>query len=137
MKGIVVTPGFTFSFDYRNGSHCGAGAPRFNVVSRDPVTNVDTFHFVGGCSNGTPTPAPQDPLQWTRVTIDVTSASQAFAAIPAGNKLRSVDLIFDEGTDTVVLGDAEGIGLAIVDNITIGNKVITDGDNDDDDHDRD
>src|SRR5918999_1111261 len=48
VRGIEVTATFVLGFDYRNGGHCGAGAPRFNVVARNPVTRGGTFHFVGG-----------------------------------------------------------------------------------------
>ena len=40
--GITLTE---LGFDYRNGGHCGAGAPRYNVT----------------------TTAPDDPVHWTRV----------------------------------------------------------------------
>ena len=33
VKGMTVSETFEVGFDYRNGSHCGAGAPRFNVTS--------------------------------------------------------------------------------------------------------
>src|SRR5262249_31044408 len=58
-KGLVE-----LGFDVRNGGHCGAGAPRFNLTT---VKNgVKTFHFVGGCSAGTH--AANTPQQgWTRV----------------------------------------------------------------------
>ena len=112
-------------FDYRNGGHCGAGAPRFNVVAR-PATGPDTFHFVGGCSNGSPTAAGQDPTQWTQVRFDTADPTQSFPVIPAGSRIRSIDLIFDEGTDTAN-NDTEGVGLAIVDNIFINGAFIRSG----------
>src|SRR6266850_216107 len=49
-RGLLVTPTFELGFDYRNGGHCGAGAPRYNVVA-NPPTGPNTFHFVGGCAN--------------------------------------------------------------------------------------
>src|SRR2546426_840663 len=121
-----LTAPITLGFDYRNGGHCGAGAPRFNVVAR-PATGPDTFHFVGGCSNDTPTPAPQDPLQWTRVRFSTSNAAQSFPVIPAGSRIVSIDLIFDEGTDSVVAGDAQGVGVAVVDNIDINGRFIARG----------
>jgi len=122
-----LTAPITLGFDYRNGSHCGAGAPRFNVVAR-PATGPDTFHFVGGCANDTPAPAPQDPLQWTRVRFNTSNAAQSFPVIPAGSRIISIDLIFDEGTDsTSVPDDPRGIGLAVVDNIDINGRFIRSG----------
>ena len=42
-------------------------------------------------------------------------------------KINSIDIIFDEGTDNPVAGDPEGIGLAVVDNIDINGRLITQG----------
>lgn len=128
VKGITVYAGFHLGFDYRNGGHCGAGAPRFNVVVTPP-SGPDTFHFVGGCSNDTAsTAAPQDPAEWTRVRFDTTSttANQAFPPIPVGSRINSIGITFDEGTDTAN-NDTQGVGLAVVDNIDINGTLITRG----------
>src|SRR5947208_2970585 len=74
VKGMTVDAAFTLGFDYRNGGHCGAGAPRFNVVAK-PATGPNTSHFVGGCANAASTPAPQDPAEWSRVRF---GAAQRF-----------------------------------------------------------
>jgi hypothetical protein len=121
-------------FDYRNGGHCGAGAPRFNVVVRDALGDED-FYFVGGCANDAAfAPAPQDPLQWTRVRFSLTNPAETFAAdpldppvIPPGSTIVSIDLIYDEGTDTPSLSDPNGVGLAVVDNIFIVDRFIRTG----------
>ena len=110
VEGMKVTDGFAIGFDYRNGGHCGAGAPRFNID-----TNMG-FFFVG-CASATRSPAPQDPLQWTRTRSQL---------IPNGAKIKSIDIVFDEGTDTAN-NDTQGIGLAVVDNIFINGKFITPG----------
>jgi len=48
--------------------------------------------------------------------------------IPAGSKIVSIDLIFDEGTDsTSAPDDPRGIGLAVVDNININGRFIRSG----------
>jgi len=119
VKGMTVSETFEVGFDYRNGGHCGAGAPRFNVTTRDGV-----FSFVGGCSNGTASPAPQDPSEWTRVRINVTSPSQAFPPLAVGSEIESISIIHDEGTDTAN-NDTQGVGLAVVDNIDINDVLIT------------
>src|SRR6266849_2192825 len=124
--GMTVSETFEVGFDYRNGGHCGAGAPRFNVTTRDGV-----FSFVGGCSNGTASPAPQDPSQWTRVRIDVTSPSQAFPPLAVGSQIESISIFYDEGTDTAN-NDTQGVGLAVVDNIFINGELITGRGKDDD-----
>jgi len=134
---VTATKPLVLGFDYRNAGHCGAGAPRFNVVAR-PMTGPDTFHFVGGCANGTPTPALQDPAQWTRVRFDTSDPAQSFPIIPPGSRIRSITLIYDEGTDAPSPQDPNGVGLAVVDNIAVNDRLITrgtgiapDGDNDD------
>jgi hypothetical protein len=118
-------PGSTITeigFDYRIGGHCGAGAPRFNIVS-----TAGDFYFVGGCANVPTTPAPQDPAQWGRVRF--TSAQ--FFGTPAFafgvTKVRSIEIILDEGTDTPSVSDPTGVGLAVIDNIDINGKLITSG----------
>jgi hypothetical protein len=122
--GLLVTPTFELGFDYRNGVHCGAGAPRYNVVAKPPV-GPNTFHFVGGCANGVKTPAPQDPLEWTRVRF---TTGQEFPALVPGSQIVSIELIFDEGTDaTSVPDDSNGVGLAAVDNLDIDGALIRSG----------
>ena len=48
IKGVTGITLSELGYDIRTGSHCGAGAPRFNVVTTDGVT-----HFVG-CNSPTP-----------------------------------------------------------------------------------
>jgi hypothetical protein len=110
VDGAVLTE---LGFDIRNGTHCGAGAPRFNLEA------TDGFHFVGGCSNGTQTPAPQDPANWTRVRIDPSNPGQTFPPVASGAKVKSISIIFDEGTD-----GGPGAGLAVIDNIDINGVLV-------------
>lgn len=131
VRGMLVTPTFALGYDYRNGGHCGAGAPRFNVSYTLPEGG-EGFSFVGGCANdSTPTPAPQDPLQWSRVRFE---AAESFPPIPPGSRIQSIVLISDEGTDVPTgprpsgdLGNPAGIGLAVVDNIFIDGRFIRRG----------
>jgi len=83
--------------DLRTNSHCGAGAPRFNVVTDDGVT-----HFVG-CSS--PPPAVTTASQgWKRLRW---TPAQAFP--PIVGTVRSIIIVFDEGQDaTSVLGPDTG-----------------------------
>jgi hypothetical protein len=124
VRGIKVTADFTLGFDYRNGGHCGAGAPRFNVTTKD-----GHFSFEGGCANGVPSPAPQDPLEWTRIRINTTLVGQGFPPTAVGQEIESISILYDEGTDTPSLSDPMGVGLAVIDNIFINGRVITSGDN--------
>jgi len=147
-RGTTLTE---LGFDYRNGTHCGAGAPRFNITSRLGFT------YFAGCAAGTKTPAPQDPLEWTRVRIvesaQVSPASAEappFVFGPGGTEVRRLSILYDEGTDTSGVEDPRGIGLSVVDNIDVNGRLIRRGagiadgtnrkdnrDGDDDDHDDD
>ena len=117
-KSLTVSSATEFGFDYRNGGHCGAGAPRFNVTTSD-----NTIHF-GGCAGGTASPAPQDPAQWTRVRL---TPAQFFPPLVDGSAIKSVSIIFDEGTDTPTAGEPGGSGMIVLDNIDVNAQLITRG----------
>ena len=110
VKGILLTE---LGFDINTGTHCGAGAPRFNVSASDG------FHFLGGCSNGIRTAGTPDP-GWTRVRIDPSNPGQAFPVITAGSTVNSIEIVFDEGTDT----GPDFSGIAVLDNIDINGTLI-------------
>lgn len=119
--GMTVTPTFALGFDYRNGGHCGAGAPRFNV-------ETDMGSFFVGCASAPQTAAPQDPAQWRRTrSVLTTCGAECFPGpIPAGAEITRIRIIFDEGTDTAN-NDTEGVGLAVIDNIFINGRFIRSG----------
>lgn len=101
-------------FDFRNDSHCGAGAPRFNVYTTSGV------YYFYGCMYGVHTPVPGQP-NWTRVRF---AAADGFASdgSPALTSFEDVvvtgiDIVFDEGTDV-------GVGYAVLDNIDINGTLI-------------
>jgi len=125
VEGTKVGADFALGFDYRNGTHCGAGAPRFNVVSR--LGKDETFHFVGGCGNAAPTAAPQDPTEWSRVRFLTANPAQAFPPIAPGSVIVSITLIHDEGTENAGVEDPRGVGLSNVDNIFINGRFIRSG----------
>jgi hypothetical protein len=115
-------------FDIRNGTHCGAGAPRFNIIS----TAGDTYF--AGCAAAAQSPAPQDPAEWTRVTITgapgqvfPAGAGPTFVFGPNGTQVKSISIIFDEGTNAPSTQDPNGVGLAVIDNIRINGRVIRTG----------
>jgi hypothetical protein len=94
MEGQTVQSGPTWGWDYQTGTHCGAGAPRFNVEASDG------FHFLGGCTHSTQTPGPAPG--WTRVRIDPTDPTQAFPPITPGATIQAVAVAFDEQGQTVI-----------------------------------
>lgn len=98
VTGVAGSTLTELGFDYRNDGHCGAGAPRFDVVTTDGVD-----HFFG-CAYGTHTPVNSD---WTRVRF---TPADAFPAVTPDETVQSVDIVFDEGTD-------QGNGYAYLDNI--------------------
>ena len=108
VSGITLTE---LNFDYRSDGHCGAGAPRFNVQASDG------FHFIGGCANGTVTDLGNN---WKHVTFDPTNPAQAFPAMAPDATVTSIDIVFDEGTDSAG-GTA---GSVYLDNISVNNMVV-------------
>ena len=119
VEGMPVTE---LGFDYRYGSHCGAGSPRFNLTTSD-----DVLHFVGGCANGTKTPSPQDPTEWARIRF--TLPAQFTPPLKPGAKIKSLSILVDEGTDSTSIEDVFGIGLSVLDNIDVNGTLITHGTN--------
>jgi hypothetical protein len=105
VNGITLTD---LGYDIRSGSHCGAGAPRFNVVTNDGVT-----HFIGCAS---PPPAVMSKSAgWMRLRW-----LPADAFPPITKPVKSISIVFDEGQD--VPGD--GSGSAIIDNVDINGKLV-------------
>ena len=98
-----------------SGSQCGAGAPRFDVITSD---NVD--HFVGCVS---PTPGTTAVgLGWLRLRYNPLLA---FPPILPTDTVKSITIIFDEGQDVAPWN----FGLAVLDNIDINGTLIGRGDN--------
>jgi hypothetical protein len=124
-------PGTTLTelgFDYRLGGHCGGGAPRFNITTTTGLT------YFAGCANGTQSSATQDP-EWLRVRFTAAQIFPASAGAPAfvlgpagtGTQVRSISIVYDEGTDTASPSDPNGVGLAVIDNIDVNGRLITAG----------
>jgi hypothetical protein len=99
-----------YGFDWRNDGQCTGGSPRYNLLASDG------FHFIGGCANGTQTPAPT--AGWTRATFDASNPSQAFPVVTPGATIISLTLIFDDGNDT-------GVGYIFTDNLNVVGQLIT------------
>lgn len=109
VEGITLTE---IGWDVRTDGHCGAGAPRFNVVTDDNV-----LHFIG-CNSPAPisisTLVDPQGKTWERRRYDPATA---FPPILPGSTIKSIDIVFDEGTD-------QGVGYAFLDNIDINGTLI-------------
>ena len=111
-------------FDVRKGGACGAGAPRINLYS-----GANTYFF--GCTYGVVSGAPQDPANWDRVRFNqlgepVGGYPGAAGFIWGVTPVDSIQIIFDEGTDTATgVDNPAGIGLTVIDNIRINSTTVT------------
>jgi hypothetical protein len=95
-------------FDYRNGGHCTAQAPRF-------VVTVDGVAYSVGCTAGVAQPAPDDIINWTRVRFGL--AEFAAAGFPLIGTIESAEIFFDEGTDVAS-------GFIWMDNVDVNGGLI-------------
>lgn len=124
VKGITLTElGYDIrkagpTVDDDRGSYCGAGAPRFNV-------ETTTGFFFVGCNSPAPTSQTAGTgfirLRWTPV--------QGFNAAtgllePITGTVKSIMIVFDEGTDT----GPNNFGLAVLDNIDVNGVLVGRGD---------
>jgi hypothetical protein len=117
VKGTVLTE---LGYDLRKpmmaadprGSHCGAGAPRFNVVTSDGVT-----HFIG--CNSPPAVLAGTSNAWIRLRWGAVQFMGAFPPIPPGSTVSSIAIIFDEGTDA----GPDDFGAAVLDNIDVNGAL--------------
>ena len=91
------------------GSHCGAGSPRFNIVTKDGVT-----HFIG-CQS--PAPIQTTVGSWIRLRW---APSKAFPPIGPTARVKRIEILLDEGPDT----GPDNFGLAVLDNIDINGTLI-------------
>jgi hypothetical protein len=119
VKGMTITE---LGYDIRknlsaaspSGSHCGAGAPRFDIVTADGVT-----HFIG-CNSlpGTPGGASTG---WVRLRWDPATAFP-----PVVSPVQRIVIVFDEGQDAS--GGPDSFGAAILDNIDVNGTLVGHGD---------
>ncbi len=108
---LNIKPLFELGYDIRLGGHCGAGSPRFNVLTSDSVT-----HFIG-CSSGTPTAGA--PAGWQRYRWDPSNGSQAFPPVAPTDLVLKISMVADEGTDTA----PDFSGFSILDDIDINGEL--------------
>jgi hypothetical protein len=126
VKGLTLTE---LGYDIRKygsgthsgpqGSHCGAGAPRFNILT---TTN---FYFLG-CSS----PPPDTETAgngWIRLRWGGTAPLMAFCATcpvftlqPVSGTVVRIQIVFDEGSDTGL----DFLGGAFLDNIDVNGALV-------------
>ena len=112
------------------GSHCGAGAPRFNIFIDDQL------YFIGCAS---PPPTVDEPgIGWQRLRWGGTTPLLAYPAsgtcesptAPAagglcdltGARVDEIEIVFDEGQDA--LGAPDEFGAAVLDNIDVNGVLV-------------
>jgi hypothetical protein len=128
VKGITLTE---LGYDIRKsgadgssplGSHCGAGAPRFDVVTTDGV-----IHFVGCNSSATPptTAMAGLDLDWVRlrwVSVPLVGITAFPTPIAPTDVVSRIVIVFDEGQDAS--GGPDQFGAAILDNIDVNGTLV-------------
>jgi hypothetical protein len=99
------------------GSHCGAGAPRFNITTT-------TGSFFLGC-NSPPATTDAPGVGWQRLRWGGTAPLQAFNAttgqlVTVTGTVKELSIVFDEGQDT----GPDNFGAAILDNIDVNGVLV-------------
>ena len=126
VKGITLTE---LGYDIRKfgpgthagplGSHCGAGAPRFNILT------TAGFFFLGCFS-----PPPDFEtlgngwirLRWSPV---MGFSPPTFALVPITGTVKRIQIVFDEAQDA--FGGPDEFGAAILDNINVNGARVGHG----------
>jgi hypothetical protein len=123
--GLAVDP---------RGSHCGAGAPRFNIATTD-----GSSYFIG--CNSPPADSETPGTGWLRLRWGGLFPLMAFNADTftlddiTGKTVKSISILFDEGQD--VSGGPDQFGAAILDNIEVNGVMVGRGPNKPHENDRD
>lgn len=126
-KGLQLTElGYdirTVNYPDSTSSHCGAGAPRFNV------TTTDGLFFVGCSSPLADTHTSDSPGSgggWTRLRWGNGTAGTVMGfnggntPVPVTGTVKSISIAFDEGTDTA----PDYFGAAVLDNIDFNGAIV-------------
>ena len=119
-----IKPGTVLSelgYDLRGGSHCGAGAPRFEVVT------TDGHDWNIGCASPPGAPSTSSNTEWTRLRwsgggLQGYDAANGYTFGAVTGPVKSISIVFDEGQD-------QGTGLAVLDNIDVNGTLVGHGAN--------
>jgi hypothetical protein len=104
------------------GSHCGAGAPRFNITTQSGAT-----YFIG--CNSPPATVQTVGIGWTRLRWGGAAGLFAFPASGGAAvnisalSVRKLSIVFDEGQDTA----PDNFGLAVLDNVDVNGTLVGQG----------
>jgi hypothetical protein len=104
------------------GSHCGAGAPRFNIEAKNGTT-----YFLG--CNSPPATTQTAGNGWLRLRWGGATPLMAFNATTGALEnittvqVKRLSIVFDEGQDT----GPDNFGLAVLDNIDVNGSLIGEG----------
>lgn len=119
IKGMTLTE---LGYDLRKpfdtldprGSHCGAGAPRFNVA-------IEGVNYFVGCNSPTPVTTPLGAgwirLRWAGPAL--VGFGPTGPENLAGRTVDSITIIFDEGQDI----GPDNFGAAVLDNIDVSGQI--------------
>jgi hypothetical protein len=129
LKGVKnLTPLTELGYDIRKsggsggsslGSHCGAGAPRFDVVTSDNVV-----HFIG-CNSPPGLVAFPASAGWVRLRWDPATG---FPPVMPTDTVKRIVIVFDEGQDAS--GAPDMFGAAVLDNIDVNGTLVGHGPDD-------
>jgi hypothetical protein len=102
------------------GSHCGAGAPRFDIVTKSGAV------FFIGC-NSPPGVVTAASTGWTRLRWGASTLAFGQGATPpaalSSLDVKKIVIVFDEGQDT----PPDFFGLAVLDNIDVNGTLVGQG----------
>jgi hypothetical protein len=130
-EGIAVADIQGLSWTHRDDGWCGAGAPRWNIVSQDPVTHTKYIIFLG-CAAAAHEPDSTSENksghhEWTKDTqpslagMSCRELGSPYTTEPSGFcddfPLTQLAIVFDEGTTSA--GAPLGPGFVHLDKITV------------------
>ena len=104
------------------GSHCGAGAPRFNVTTKNGTT-----YFIG-CNSPPPTTQTSNGSDgWIRLrwggAVPLLAYGPSGLTDISGLEVKRLSIVFDEGQDT----GPDNFGLAVLDNVDVNGDLAGQG----------
>ena len=112
VRGVTVTE---LGYDIRKpfpagnldvrGSHCGAGAPRFNLVTSNGTIFI-------GCNSPEPVASPAGAVGWTRLRWTIPPV-----------QVQRILILFDEGQDA----GPDEFGAAFLDNVDVNGEIVGSG----------